>query len=35
MVPFWIDPSCLSLSEIATGLTGLVLVVNALIGRPV
>jgi len=34
MFPFWIDPTCLSLSEIAAALTGLAVVVNTLIGRP-
>lgn len=34
MFPFWIDPACLSLTEIAAALTGLVVVVNLLLGRP-
>lgn len=34
MFPFWIDPTSLSFSEIAAALTGLVLVMNSLLGRP-
>ena len=33
MFSFWIDPSCLSLSELAIALTGLAVVMNRLLGR--
>lgn len=33
MLPFWIDPSCLSLTEITVALAGLAVVVNTLLGR--
>jgi hypothetical protein len=34
MLPFWLDPNSLSLTEIAAALTSLAVVVNTLLGRP-
>jgi hypothetical protein len=35
MFSFWIDPSMISLHEIATALTGIAIVVSGLFARPV
>jgi hypothetical protein len=34
MFSFWIDPSFISMNEIAAALTGIAVVVSTLLGRP-